>query len=367
MDQKMNDNGNYNDNVNGNGNVKGGRSEINLKNLLRVFFGNKKRFAINMGVTFVLACAYILCIPRSYQAVVRLAPETDNSSGISSLSSIASSFGFDIGGAQSSDAISPDLYPDLFMTNDWAINMLKTPIQTLDGSVKTDYYDYLRNHQQQTPWAPAFKWVKNLFASKAEGGNGGGGVATLNPFQLSEIDNGVVLQVTTNITCSIDKTTNVIDIAVSDQDPLVAATLADTARVKLQEFITNYRTSKARRDLEYYQMLVDQAKADYQASVDAYGRYADSHQGNLLQSYQSRQDELENNMQLYFNTMTALQQQVQNAEAKVQERTPAFTILQNASVPVKANKPKRMIFVAFMTLLSGALTFLWLIRRNLLK
>ena len=50
-------------------------------------------------------------------------------------------------------------------------------------------------------------------------------------------------------------------------------------------------------------------------------------------------------MQLKYNAYTALQTQLQAARAKLRENTPAFTLLQGAAVPIKASKPKRMIFV----------------------
>ena len=37
--------------------------------------------------------------------------------------------------------------------------------------------------------------------------------------------------------------------------------------------------------------------------------------------------------------------QYQAAKAKVQERTPAFTVIKGAAVPIKATGPKRMLFV----------------------
>ena len=40
--------------------------------------------------------------------------------------------------------------------------------------------------------------------------------------------------------------------------------------------------------------------------------------------------------------------QYQAAKAKVQERTPAFTVIQGAAVPLKAAGPRRTIFVISM-------------------
>ena len=63
----------------------------------------------------------------------------------------------------------------------------------------------------------------------------------------------------------------------------------------------------------------------------------------ILQSFISEQESLENDLQMAYNEYTQVSQQVQVAKAKVQERTPAFTIVQCASVPQKPSSPKRML------------------------
>ena len=67
-------------------------------------------------------------------------------------------------------------------------------------------------------------------------------------------------------------------------------------------------------------------------------------------------------MQLKYNTYTTLMTQYQAAKAKVQERTPAFTVVKGAAVPIKPAGPKRMIFVIGMCMLATIITCLWLIR-----
>ena len=65
------------------------------------------------------------------------------------------------------------------------------------------------------------------------------------------------------INCSIDKKTQIIAVTVKDQDPLICAVIADSVRCKLQKFITDYRTSKARSDMEYTHKLLKEAKRQY--------------------------------------------------------------------------------------------------------
>lgn len=62
------------------------------------------------------------------------------------------------------------------------------------------------------------------------------------------------------ITCAIDQKTEVITITVQDQDRLVCALMADSARQHLEDFIIQYRTKKAKIDVLHYQSLADKAK-----------------------------------------------------------------------------------------------------------
>jgi len=61
---------------------------------------------------------------------------------------------------------------------------------------------------------------------------------------------------------------------------------------------------------------------------------------------------LENEMQLKYNVYTAMNSQMQTAAAKLQEATPAFTVIQSASIPVKPAGPKRMIISIAMTIIA---------------
>ena len=149
-----------------------------------------------------------------------------------------------------------------------------------------------------------------------------------------------------------------------DQDPLVCATIADTARVRLQQFIIKYRTNKARIDLDYTKKLHVEAKKQYDRARRAYAAYSDANQGLVLESYKSRLEDLENEMQLMYNNYQQVSMQLQLARAKLQERTPAFTTLQSASVPLKPAGPKRMIFVMFWMFAAFAGTVLYVARKD---
>lgn len=340
---------------------------IDLRVIFSKIWAKKKIYYIVLPIVFILSCAYILCIPRTYTSSLSLAPELNNNSNLGgTIGSLASSFGIDLGSMETTDAINPMLYPDLMEDNGFVTGLFNIKVATADGNVKCSYFDYLTKHQEYPFWAKGISSLKKLFAKEEEEVKVKGG-AKMDPYMLSKKQDNVASAIRNSISISIDKKTAVITISTEAQDPLICKTLADSVKERLQVFITNYRTSKARVDEQYYKTLASEAKSDYEKARQLYGSYADANTDVILTSMRAKQEDLENDMQLKYNAYTAMMTQYQAAKAKVQERTPAFTIVKGAAVPIKATGPKRMIFVLGMCFLVIILLSIYSIRDLIIK
>lgn len=350
-------------------NIKSKKSPIDFHQIIKNLWSKKKTFLKVWVITFILSCVWVLPQPRYYTTEVSLAPESADSKDMGNLASLASSFGVNIGGS-SSDAIYPQLYPDLFKSTKFLVGLLDITVETKDKSINTDYYTYLKDHQKQNvlllPLNAFNKWIKSLSKKKEaimEGKDG----KRFDPFQLSKTTDEIVNQARGNIKCTYSRTTDVVTIKVTDQDPLVCALLADSIKEHLQAFITDYRTKKARVDYEHYKALAADAKAAYERARDIYASFSDASTSVALKSVELKMESMENDMQTKYNIYTAMNTRLEAAMAKVQERTPVFTELKNATVPVKPAGPKRMIFVAFMLFLSTLGTIIHIFRSELKK
>ena len=339
------------------------KDTIDLGLIAKTLYEKRKKFFLMWPIVAVLSILWIIPQPRYYNCSVSLAPEANGEDMGGGLASMASSFGINLGG-NGSDAIYPLLYPDLLGSNKFIVSLFDIKVKTDDGTVDTDYYTYLTKHQKKNWLTQPFNKAKNaivkLFKSEENTTRGNG--KKIDAFRLSERDYKLVEKVKTNITCDVDKKTDVVTITVKDQDRLVSAILADSVKQRLQDFIIEYRTSKARLDLNHYVGLAAEAKKEYDASIAKYSEYCDANQEIILQASISERDKLEADMQLKYDTETPLCTQLDASKAKMQERTPAFTTLKTATVPIKPAGPKRMIFVAGMLILGTIVTSLWLVR-----
>ena len=340
--------------------VKG--SPIDFGKIFKDLLKHKRLYYIVLSVAFVLAAIYALGKPNFYTCVVKLSPEMSTSRTSSGLSALASSFGVNLGGrsgGMGSEALFPTLYPDLMNSTDFKTSLFEVPV-TIEGNKKKgekdrtmSYYDYLCKEQKKPWWSAAIggtmKAIKGLFSEpKPEEEK------ALNPFRLTKKQTAVVKAINRLVVCDVDKKTMVITIKVTDQNPVICATMADTVKTRLQNFITDYRTSKVRVDLEYNQKIYKEAKVRYDKARHMYADFVDHNQDIMLESVRQRQTELENEMQLQYNAYQQVAAQLLAAEAKVQEETPAFTTLQSATVPVAKSGPKRVqmciifVFLAFL-------------------
>ena len=364
-----------NDDINKKEFIEEEESSIDFVKLWQDVLKHKRLYYKVLPITFVIAAFIMLCIPNYYTCEVKLSPEmSSSSSSKSGLLSLASSFGVNLGsanlGGMGTEALFPTLYPDLMNSVDFKTSLFPVPV-TIEGDEDEpdrtmSYYDYMENEQSKPWWSYIFKgigdgikYVKNWITGKEEEETDG-----VNPFRLSEEQTEIVETIDENIVCDVDKKTMVITISVKDQDPVICATMADTVKTRLQNFITDYRTRKARVDLEYNKKLYAETKARYDKARRLYAEFVDANNDIILQTVRQRQVELENDMQIQYNAFTQVAAQLLAAEAKVQEDTPAFTTLQSATVPVKKTGPKRAIMCLVFLFLAFCCTTAYIFHKE---
>ena len=199
--------------------------------------------------------------------------------------------------------------------------------------------------------------VKSLFAEENESVSSdktGQGTIELSKKELKKIETLKKM-----ITASVDNKTSMTAVTATFQNPKVAAVVVDSVVKKLQEYIIDYRTFKAKEDCLYLEKLFKERRQEYYVAQQKYADYLDSHDNIILQSVRAEQERLQNDMSLAYQVYSQVASQLQIARAKVQEEKPVFAIVEPAVVPLEPSGTSRKIYVMIFILLSVCVVIFW--------
>lgn len=345
-----------------NKNTQPEEQEIDLVELARKLWDNRRMIIKWCAVAVVVGLVVGFSIPKEYTVSVTLAPEATDAKSTGNLGALASMAGINLGSSAGADALYPELYPDVVSSVPFLVDLFPLEVVDSKGELRTTLYDYVEEHTRAPWWSAvvgfpfkALGWFMSLFRDDEPAVEG------IDPFRLSKDQMQVVETLRERVSASVDKKTSVISLSVTMQDPLIAATMTDSVMTHLQRYITDYRTNKARHDLQFTQQLFDEAQRNYYEAQQRYASYMDANQNIVRRSVRTEQERLQNEMNLTYNLYNQMAQQLQVAKAKVQESTPVYAIVQPATVPIKASKPsKAMILIGFV-FLAGCAAAGWIL------
>ena len=325
-----------------------GDGEIDLAELARKLWAGRRRI-VRWCVAGALAGLVIgFSIPKEYTVTVKLAPEVQGGKpSLGGLGSLASMAGINVGSMNSADAMSPELYPDIVQSVPFMTELFGVEVRLARDERRMPVSEYV-SEELRSPWwsavaAAPFKalgWFTGLFRAEDDERRGTG---VTDPFRLTREENETVGSLQERIAASVDKKTMVVSLAVTMQDPLVAATLTDTVM----------------RNLQNTQRLFDEAQGKYYAAQQRYAQYVDQNQALSRKSFQTEQERLQNEMSLAYSLYNQTAQQLQLARAKVQESTPVYAVVQPATVPLKPSKPSKIMILVGCVFLAGAAAAAW--------
>ena len=337
--------------------------EIDLMDLLRKVVSIRKKIYKAAGIGLIIGVIVAISIPKQYTVEVTLSPEMGSAKG-GGLSGLAASFlGSDVTMGDGSDALNASLSADIVSSTPFLLELSTMKIPVLKNEMMTlnAYLD-----EESSPWwsyviglpGMAIGGVKSLFISE-EDEFMSSDKASHGTIELSKKESVKIETLKRKIAASVDKKTAMTTVAVTFQNPNVAAIVADSVVGKLQEYIINYRTSKAKEDCVYLERLFKERQQEYYVAQKKYADYLDSHDNIILQSARAEQERLQNDMSLAYQVYSQVASQLQVARAKVQEEKPVFAVVEPAVVPLDPSGTSKKIYVLAFIFLSVCIVIFW--------
>ncbi len=350
--------------------------EIDLIELARKIWAERKLIARTVGVFVALGLLVAFGSTTEYRSEARLLPELRKEEGgasglLNRFSGLSGLAGIDLGMMGGVDAISPQLYPEVLKSTPFMLHLLNTRVEIPSLDTTATVYDYMTELKKTSLMGYIGKFTVGLPGTilkmfrKEDKTVPNTRTGSRGPIRITKMQSEVIEELQDRIRANTDQKNGVITVSAEFPDPVLAAQVAEEALDYLQEYITNYRTNKAANDLAFIREQHDRARGDFEKAQQALATFRDENRNVISARVQSEEERLQAEYNLAFNVYNSLAQQLEQARIRVQEETPVYTQLDPVKIPAEKSKPRRLVLLTIFIILSVSLSIFWIIIKPL--
>jgi uncharacterized protein involved in exopolysaccharide biosynthesis len=344
--------------------------EIDLIEVFKKIWAERKTIYKTVAAFFVIGIIIIIGSPKEYKSEVILLEESNSKSG--GMSGLLSQFGglaglSGLGNTGGNESLSPLLYPTIVKSTPFLLEVgnqkvveskhdsLITTLAFFDRYSKSSFSEKLMKYSVGLPGT-----ILGLFRGKSQEAT-----KLKYPFSLTSQQMKSCGELSKRIKVKEGESEGTLMISVEMQDPLVAAQLTDSVVKCLTKYVIDYRTQKAKKDLEFIEERFSEIKDRYLNAQQALAYYRDQNKNVILSSSKTEEERLQSEFTLASTLHTSLAQQLEQAKMKVQENTPVFKVIEPAKVALQKSSPKMSLILVGMTFLGGFLGLGYIFGRSL--
>lgn len=329
--------------------IKDDEIEIRLSDIVQFLKKNRRRILLGGMAGLVIGALYAFSKPNVYTSQVTVMPEIQSKvGGLGGLGSLAGLAGLDISSATggSVDAIRPDIYPDVLKSIPFALHLLSQPVYSEKLQAKMTLKEFIDRVNGRSFIT---RITDIVVGTNKEDKN-----EKLDPknfsqaIEITKEQEKLIKIVQANSTAAYDKKTGILTLTTTEPDPVVAATEVRLSLEYLTNYVTTYRTEKARKQVSFLTQRVTEAKGRYQSAEYALSSYRDRNRSLFLNTAKIDEQRLQADYLLEQSVYNELSKQLEQAKIKVQDETPVFKVLEPPTVPLRKSGPKRtFIMIGF--------------------
>ena len=337
---------------------------IDIIGLIKQMWDGRKTIIICTAIFIVLGLVAALTMKRTYTVSSVMVPQL-GSSRSSSLSSLASLAGFDLGTTNmSSSELSPLVYPQIVNSIPFRKELIYTPLHYAKADTAVNMITYAKEYDKPSVMSYILKYTIGLpgvimGAIRKEKPDpvidAGEGDNSPKPLVLTKDEEKVMKSLAQNVNLAVDKKEGYLTLTVTGSEPIVTAELAMKAQQLLQEEITRFRTEKAQDNLDYIQARYNEIKAEAESYQTALATVRDRSKSMTTTRSQIEQERLQSKYSVANSIYSEMAKQLEQAKMQVKRDTPVLTIVQPVAVPRKPSnsRAKTLIVWTFLGFILG--------------
>ena len=306
--------------------------EIDLIELLKTVWDERKQIVIISIIFVTIGIVAALFWPITYTSSTTFINSQTESAPASGLSGVASLVGINLG-AFSGNEIPPTMYPQIGESVEFKRSLLKS---TIDKEKQIKLESFLADYNQiKTPES-----IEN------------------NKLFISEYEDKLFDLINDIISISVDQKDAFVTISANMPKSEYAANICINAREILQKTVINNRIKSAEQKLDYSEKQLKSKRIEFEEIQNKLAYFNDSNLNLVNSSVINERNKLEAEFEIINAVMIELSKQVEQRKLQVSEDTPVFSIIKEASMPVRRSSPKRIQMVlifGFIGLIASSL------------
>ena len=360
------------------------KDEIDLVDLFLSLWAGKRIIFYSLCVFLILGILVAFTKAEQYTSQLHLIPESGQQNvGVS----LAQQFGIRAVPTTTSDGISTKLYPDIASSSPFLLSLLNNKIyySEINDSISiinyfNDYYtddtfiskvvDVVKKYTIQLPSTiterfrkeksnqtsiPVSQQVEQKIPSRR----------SQNVVDITSRERRAIGRLRSRIT--VNSGEGIITIIAKMPEGAMAADIVDYTTLSLIKFVKNYRTEKARNDVEFIEERYMEARSRFEASQEHLAKFRDQSRGSLTQIALIEEQRLQSEYELSFNIYNTLARRLEEAKLNLQEETPVVKVLEPALVPTGPSEPRKDFIIILYTFLGIFTGFVLIFLKNLRK
>ena len=294
-----------------------------------------------------------------------------NNSKLGGLSSLASLAGFNLDVNMQTTELSPYVYPQIVQSVPFQLEIMNTPFTFSDVDHPVSIYEYYTDIAKPGLLSLLKKYsigLPGVILKAIRGQKDEDSSKTLDPntIKLSEDQEDVRKIIADNVTLETNDKEGYVVLSSRFREPVLAAEVGQKAQKLLQQYITEYKIEKATAQLEFIKERCAEKKNELELAQNKLAAFRDQNLNITSARAKTEEERLQSDFQLAFDVYSQLAQQLEQAQIKVKEDTPVFSILKPVVVPIEKSSPNRPLILIIWIFLGGIIGIGWIFGKHFL-
>ena len=338
---------------------------LDIMALVRNLWEGRKTIIIVTAIFIALGLVAALTMKRSYTVTSTMVPQMKSRSS-SSLSSLASLAGIDLGMSNTGSDLSPLIYPQIVSSVPFRRELMYTPLHYEKADTMVSMYTYAKEYSKPTVMSYILKYTIGLPGTllgmlrkeKPEPAILSAASATDSvprPIVINKDEERMIKAIGQDVTLAVDKKEGYLTLTVNGSEPLQTAELALKAQQLLQDEITRFRTEKAEDNLKYVQARYNEVKKETESLQAQLATIRDRSQNMPTTRARIEQERLQTKYGVSSAIYSEMAKQLEQAKMQVKMDTPMLTVIQPITVPRQPSnsRAKTLIVWTFLGFVLG--------------